>query len=84
MTSILALWTGLLVAFGGPVREVRITPTALTTDVLVSVEGTVESRHFTMEGPTRLVVDNSGPLEALDAEVDRAWPKILELATPDP
>lgn len=60
MTSILALWTGLLLALGGPVREVRIAPTARTTDVLISMDGPVEFRDFTMEGPSRLVVDLMG------------------------
>ncbi|MEJ2539786.1 MAG: AMIN domain-containing protein [Gemmatimonadota bacterium] len=68
MNSILALWTGLLVAFGGPVREVRIAPTAMTTDVVVSVDGPVETRHFTMEAPTRLIVDLMGARHGLPRE----------------
>ncbi|UCC23774.1 MAG: AMIN domain-containing protein [Gemmatimonadales bacterium] len=60
MTSILALWTGVLVALGGPVREVRIAPTARTTDVVIAMDGPVEYRDFIMEGPTRLVVDLMG------------------------
>ncbi len=71
MNSILALWTGLLVAFGGPVREVRIAPTALTTDVVVSVDGPVETRHFTMGAPTRLIVDLMGARQGLPQEVYR-------------
>ena len=71
MNSILALWTGLLVAFGGPVREVRIAPTALTTDVVVSVDGPVEARHFTMGAPTRLIVDLMGARQGLPQEVYR-------------
>ena len=71
MNSILALWTGLLVAFGGPVREVRIAPTALTTDVVVSVDGPVETRHFTMGAPTRLVVDLMGARQGLPQETYR-------------
>lgn len=59
-SSILALWTGLVMSLGGPVTEVRISPTARTTDVLISVDGQVDFRDFTMEGPSRLVVDLMG------------------------
>jgi type IV pilus assembly protein PilQ len=60
MTSILALWTGVLLALGGPIREVRIAPTARTTDVVIAMDGPVDYRDFTMEGPDRLVVDLMG------------------------
>lgn len=64
-TSILALWTGVMVALGGPVREVRIAPTARTTDVVIMTDAPVEFREFTMDGPARLVVDLMG------AQLDR-------------
>lgn len=60
MTSILALWTGLLLTLSGPVREVRIAPTARTTDVVIALDGAVDYREFTMEAPARLVVDLRG------------------------
>ena len=62
MTStLLALWSGLLLGFGGPVTEVSIrsAPSA-TTEILIAVDGEVEFREFTMEGPSRLVVDLFG------------------------
>ena len=65
MTSMFALWTGALLAFGGPVTEVAITPSAERTDVLIAVDGDVEYRDFTMEGPYRLVVDLMGARHAL-------------------
>lgn len=72
-TSILALWMGLLVALGGPVREVRIAPTARTTDVVITTDTPVEFREFTMEGPTRLVVDLMG------AQLDDAREEYFEI-----
>ncbi len=63
MTSILlALWSGLLLGLGGgPVTEVSIrSAPSSTTEVLIAVDGDVEFREFTMEGPNRLVVDLFG------------------------
>ena len=60
MTSMFALWTSALLAFGGPVTEVAITSAPQQTSVLISVDGTVDFRDFTMEGPNRLVVDLMG------------------------
>ncbi len=65
MTSLFALWAGTLLAFGGPVTEVTITPMASQTSVLIAVDGDVEFRDFTMEGPHRLVVDLMGARHAL-------------------
>ena len=65
MTSMFALWAGTLLAFGGPVTEVTITPMASQTSVLISIDGDVEYRDFTMEGPHRLVVDIMGARHAL-------------------
>jgi len=42
MTSIFALWTSALMAFGGPVTEVAITPMARQTSVLIAVDGDVQ------------------------------------------
>jgi type IV pilus secretin PilQ/predicted competence protein len=65
MTSMFALWTSVLVALGGTVTEVTITPMASRTSVLIAVDGDVEYRDFTMEGPHRLVVDLIGARHAL-------------------
>ncbi len=65
MTSILALFTGALLGFIGPVTEVRIDPNVGTTEILVSFEGEVEYRDFTMEGPNRLVIDLMGARHGL-------------------
>jgi type IV pilus assembly protein PilQ len=68
MTSMFALWTGVVMALGGPVTEVAITPSATQTIVLISVDGDVEYREFSMEGPNRLVVDLMGARHALPRE----------------
>lgn len=65
MTSLFALLVGALLAIGGPVTEVTITPMASMTSVLISAEGNVEYRAFSMEGPHRLVVDLIGAIHAL-------------------
>ena len=65
MTSLFALWAGTLLGLGGPVTEVTITPMASQTSVLISVDGEVTYRDFTMEGPHRLVVDLMGADHAL-------------------
>lgn len=71
MSSILALWTGLFLALGGPVKELRIAPGANTTDVVVAVDGQIEVRDFTMEGPNRLVLDLTGAVHQLDRTLFR-------------
>lgn len=65
MTSMFALWAGVLLALGGPVTEVAITSVAEQTSVLIAVDGNVEHRAFSMEGPHRLVVDLMGAENAL-------------------
>ena len=68
MTSMFALWAGALLALGGSVTEVTITPMAAGTSVLIAVDGDVDYREFTMEGPHRLVVDFMGSRHALPLE----------------
>ena len=68
MTSMFALWAGALLALGGPVTEVTITPMATGTSVLIAVDGDVDYREFTMQGPHRLVVDFMGSRHALPRE----------------
>ncbi len=65
MSSILALWTGVMLAAGGPVTGVSVVSASQATDVLIHVEGKVQYRDFTMEGPARLVVDLMGARHAL-------------------
>jgi len=65
MTSMFALWTSALMALGGPVTEVAVTSVAQHTSVLIAVDGDVQYRDFTMEGPYRLVVDLMGARQAL-------------------
>jgi type IV pilus assembly protein PilQ len=57
MTSMFALWASTLLALAGTVTEVTITPMQSETSVLITVDGDVEYRDFTMEGPYRLVLD---------------------------
>ncbi len=75
MTSMFVLWTSVLWALGGPVTEVAITPSATQTVVLIAVDGDVQYREFSMEGPNRLIVDLMGARHALPrdnyANVDR-------------
>ncbi len=62
MTStLLALWSSVALGLGGPVTEVSIrsAPSA-TTEILIAVDGEVEFREFTMEGPSRLILDLFG------------------------
>jgi type IV pilus assembly protein PilQ len=65
MTPIFALWATVLFALGGPVTEVAIAPAETGTNVFISMDGEVEYRDFTMEGPNRLVVDLMGARHAL-------------------
>ncbi len=64
MSSMLALFTGALIGLAGP-TEVRIDPSVGATEILVTYDGEVTYRDFTMEGPNRLVVDLIGAAETL-------------------
>jgi type IV pilus assembly protein PilQ len=57
MTSFLSLLAGLLATAGGPVTGLSIQPAPERTEVVISIGGQAEYRDFTMEGPSRLVVD---------------------------
>jgi len=65
MTSILSLLVGVLLGFGGPVTGLSVQPALDRTEVVISMEGRAEYREFTMEGPSRLVVDLIGAQHAL-------------------
>jgi type IV pilus assembly protein PilQ len=60
-----ALWASALLALAGSVTEVTITSSESQTSVFITIEGDVEYRDFTMEGPHRLVVDLMGASHAL-------------------
>jgi type IV pilus assembly protein PilQ len=68
MTSILSLLAGLLAGIGGPVTGLSILPAEARTEVVIAMEGEAEFRDFTMEGPSRLVVDLLGAQHALPGE----------------
>ena len=65
MTSFLSLMAGLLLGLGGPVTGLSIQPAPDRTEVVISMLGQAEYRDFTMEGPSRLVVDLMGAQHAL-------------------
>ncbi|MCJ7628205.1 MAG: AMIN domain-containing protein, partial [Longimicrobiales bacterium] len=68
MTSILSLLVSVLMGFGGPVTGLSVQPAPDRTEVVISMEGQPEYRDFTMEGPSRLVVDLIGAQHALPRE----------------
>ncbi len=68
MPSILSLLVGVLLGSGGPVTALAVQPALGQTEVVISMEGQAEFRHFTMEGPSRLVVDLLGAEHALPQE----------------
>jgi type IV pilus assembly protein PilQ len=65
MTSFLSLLAGLLISVGGPVTGLSVQPAPERTEVVISMEGEAEYRDFTMEAPSRLVVDLMGAQHAL-------------------
>lgn len=65
MSSMFALWAAALLGAGGPVTGVSVSPAAERTQILIAVDGQVEYRDFTMEGPNRLVLDLLGSKLAL-------------------
>jgi len=68
MTSFLSLLAGLLLSMGGPVTGLSIEPAPERTEVVISMQGQAEYRDFTMEGPSRLVVDLMNARHALPRE----------------
>jgi len=65
MTSLFALWASALLTLAGSVTEVTITAMESRTSVFIAIDGDVQYRDFTMEGPNRLVVDLMGARHAL-------------------
>lgn len=68
MTPMLALWAAAVLSTNGPVTELAIAPAEAGTSVVISIDGDVQYRDFTMEGPYRLVVDLMGARHALPRE----------------
>jgi len=68
MTSFLSLLAGLIATMGGPVTGLSIQPAPERTEVVISMEGQAEYRDFTMDGPSRLVVDLMNARHALPKE----------------
>ncbi len=68
MPSILSLLVGVLLGVGGPVTGLSVQPAPDRTEVIISMEGQAEFRDFTMEGPSRLIVDLIGAEHALPGE----------------
>lgn len=69
MISILAAVAAAAIsASGGPVTQVSILPTDDRTEVVIAVDGTVDFRDFTMDGPNRLIVDLYDTRHALGRE----------------
>jgi len=67
MNSVFAVWTGVILAFpagvspgvgtDGTVTGLQVLPSADRTEIVVAVEGLVETRDFTMQAPSRVVLD---------------------------
>ena len=68
MTSILSLLVGVLLSLGGPVTGLSVQPALERTEVVISMEGQLDFRDFTMEGPSRLVLDLIGAEHALPSD----------------
>lgn len=79
MTALIAFWTALLVGtagaangsldpLDGTLRDLQLLPSAEQSELVLEIDGQVEVRDFTMEGPHRLVVDLMGARHALTRE----------------
>ena len=68
MTSILTLLVGLLLSASELVTGVSVVPNLNRTDILVSVDGEVSYRAFSLEAPARIVVDIFNARHALPQE----------------
>ena len=68
MTSILTLLIGLLLPASELVTGLSVVPNLNRTEILVSVDGSVSYRSFTLETPARIVVDLMNAKHALSQE----------------
>ena len=79
MSFLVTTWTAVALALltGGPtsgerageVTGLQVLPSADRTEIVISLEGSVETRDFTMEGPDRIVLDLMDARFALSKEV---------------
>ena len=68
MTSIITLLTGLLLSASDLVTGVSVVPNMNRTEILVSVDGSISYRAFSMEAPARIVIDLMNARHALSRE----------------
>ena len=68
MTAILTLLIGLLLPATELVTGVSVVPSIDRTEILISVDGSVSYRAFSMEAPARIVVDLLNARHALSQE----------------
>jgi type IV pilus assembly protein PilQ len=80
MSAMIAFWTALSLGAGlsgladpeaGTLKDLHVVPSEDRTEVVLGLDGGVTTRDFTMEGPTRLVVDLLGARHALSGEAFR-------------
>ena len=66
MNSILALLTGVFLSGSDLVTGVGVIPNGLNrTEILVTVEGSISYRTFSMDGPARIIIDLMDATHAL-------------------
>ena len=69
MKTLMAAWAAIGLTVGDPpVTDVSVVPSDGRTEIVVEVDGTVDYRDFTMEGPDRLVLDLEGARKGLPAD----------------
>ncbi len=77
MTPLVALWTALTMGLAAPdlanpergsLKGLQLVPVDERTELVLSIDGEVQTRDFTMEGPNRLVVDLMGARHELGSE----------------
>lgn len=69
MNALMAAWAAVgLMAGDPPVTDLSIVPSDGRTEIVVEVDGQVDYRDFTMEGPDRIVLDLEGARKGLPAE----------------
>jgi type IV pilus assembly protein PilQ len=85
MIPVLAVLGGLLLAEAPePVTNLSVLPSVERTEIVIEVEGQVQYRDFTMEGPNRLVLDILGARSGLNREtfpaIDRGGVRSLQVS----
>jgi type IV pilus secretin PilQ/predicted competence protein len=85
MIPVLAVLGGILLAEAPePVTNLSVLPSVERTEIVIEVEGEVQFRDFTMEGPNRLVLDILGARSGLSREtfpaIDRGGVRSLQVS----